>query len=569
MGVVKLAAVLLGFFASSVGAWVPTGAQDLTLRNECRPGSLARRIVDHFRGAEKLSFDPRVWRQFESIVQSHFNSCGDELQRSSLSNVLDYAEMAMVTYDVSQHPRMQEIRLEISGSDLKVRGFLALQNTVEARPLVIFQCGLTCDLNDPSMLFTLMVYHDMGPFHVLLLPSSSGYQFLKDNRVFAVGGLEEGRHIVDIASQIESGALSWSKYVSRIHLFGMSLGGHSSLYAALYADHLKLQSRLRGPLFSSVFVGCPVVDFKPSLEHITGESLIAKLLRRKIFHNVVEMLSFVPFFGQYFDAGDTSFKPSQAQLREMLVSGAWDYYKNRTVREEWGTPPFESLRFARESQLWETMKFSGQPLRHLQTPVYVWAPRNDEVVLFEQNSAQLFREDARLSERRIFRLDTPKGGHCAFPSLYGWAGASAMMNALFLARSPELLEQMRITHIKFPRRLGLSQRASPRRWRTDVTWIAVENKPHISLRMQFREVPCRTGAGGAQRCSGFEFMKFKYSELGLSEDLIPSSAVEAHGLTRWLNARLNLLDKKQSPLSKTDNPEFLQWRRFSSIGNSP
>ena len=558
-----LAPALLVLIALRARAWVPTGAQDLTLRRECRPEALSSKIVKNFGGSSKRdSFDPGVWTNFEGVVQGYFDDCGDELQRSSLSNVLDYAEMSLVTYDVRKHPRMKEVEFLLPSSGMKVRGLIALQNTSERRPLVIYKCGLTCDLYDPSMLFTLMVYYDMGPFHVLLLPSSSGEQFIKVNRRFAVGGLEEGRQLVEIARYIESGNWTYSKNISRIHLFGMSLGGHASLYAAMYADHLQLQSRETGPLFSSVFLGCPVVDFKPSLERVTGESVIAKILRRTIFKNVVEMLSFVPFFGQYFDSRDTSYNPTQGALQEMLRSGAINYYAAVTERGPWGTPPLEDVRFQESGELWDWMNFSKRPLDLLETPIYVWAPRNDDVVEFKTNTQQLVAGDKRQPQRKIFSLDTPLGGHCAFPSLYGWAGASAMMNALFLARSPEIVSKLRVIDIKFPRKLGYKARASARRQRTDATWIAVENKPYITLRMQYREVPCRLGTGGPQRCNGFETMKFSYAELGLSDANIPKSSVEAHGFTRWLNGRLKMLDAEKRALTQSENPEYLRWIRL-------
>jgi len=555
-----VATLLLASFGAA--AWVPSGAQDLTLKKECRPEVLTSIVIERFgRRSNSATFDSRDWKDFEKILQGYFDECETELQHSSLSKVFDYAQMNLVTYDMRNHPRMKQVEFKIPGRGVTVRGVLAIQNSTQPRPLIIYQCGLTCDLYDASMLATMMIFYDMGPFNVLALQSNSGGEFVKANNVFAVGGMEEGHQLLEIARYIKSGNWEYSKYVTQIHLFGMSLGGQAAMYAGLYADHDRLQEGA-SRLVKSVFVGCPVVDFKPSFERVTSNSLLSKLIRNTLFKNIVEAMAAVPFFGRYFDTSSSKkFKPSQELLQEMLSAGAVDYYKQRTRESEWGTPPLEDVRFRTAADVWGWMNFSKRPVELLETPLFVWAPRNDNVVEYPTNTGKLLQSDARNPEPKIYTLDTPRGGHCAMAAVYGWQTSAAMMNAFYLAQSPEMLSKLRVYDLRFPIKPKMRAAGGARK-RTHVAWVARENKPKITLRMQIQHMPCGFERGVAKSCSGFEEVDFTYAELGLSNAHIPKSKIEAQGVSRWLNASLRFLDVNKQPLGQSQNPAYLRWTRY-------
>lgn len=311
----------------------------------------------------------------------------------------------------------------------------------------------------------------------------------------------------------------------------------------------------------SVFVGCPVVDFKPSFERVTGDSLLSKLIRNTLFKNIVEAMAAVPFFGRYFDPSDKRFKPSQQLLQKMLSEGAVHYYQQRTRKSDWGFAPLADVRFENAEDVWGWMNFSKAPIELLKTPMFVWAPRNDNVVEYRTNTEKLIQADAQNAERKVYALDTRRGGHCAMAAAYGWQTTAAMMNAFFLAQSPEMLSKLRVYDMKFPSKARMKAAGGARK-RTHVAWIARENKAKITLRMQIYEMPCRVERGVARVCGGFEEVDFTYAELGLSEAYIPKTKVEAQGTSRWLNASLRFLDVNKQPLGQTQNPAYLRWTRF-------
>lgn len=547
---------LIVAFMPNLWAWVPTAALNFQTRQDCRPEVLSQRIL---KSKNELS-----WEEKEIIVQNFFNRCEEDLKKNQLTNLVDYVEQALIQYETEEHSGIRKVAFSLPEGHV-VKGLLALKKTKEKIPLVIFKCGLSCDIDDPSVIHALIVFFDIGPFHLLVLPSNSGPDFIKTNRVYAVGGIEEGKQIVDIASFIDSGAWEYSNRFSRIHLFGMSLGSHATLYGALYGDYVQRDSN-KESLFSSVFAACPVVDFKSSLEHITGESLVAKILRKVQFSHLPELMTWVPFFEKFHSNSNKPFKPSPKEIYEILTEGTIDYYRNKTIRNPWRAQPLDGLKFNDKDTLWNWMDFSKQPVNSLKSPVFVWATENDDVVLFESNSKKLFEADDQLANRKIYKLKTKNGAHCAFPSEFGWGVSSSVMNSLMISKSPELLssawtKKVLISQDKIPTRV----RANKLRVRTDITFQANVNKNLITLRTQLRNLRCVTGSnrsGIQQSCVTQHTMKFKFEELGLSPSKIPQTKVEAQSLTRWLNSRAVLFESDGSPLSADGNPVGIKWTLY-------
>lgn len=492
------------------------------------------------------------------MTQRYFDRCGDLLQRGG-NHLFNYAHMATMDYDFQNHPYFKDVEFKLPHSERIVRARLAMKPGKGKRPLVIFQCGLTCEHEDPSMRFVSMIFNDMGPFHLLLLPSNSSDTFVKDNKIFAIGGLEEGRQIVQIASALTAEDSQYAERISQVHLFGSSLGGHSSYYAALYSQFREEELGTKKPLLSTIAVGCPVVDLGTSLDYITGDAFMAKLLRSTLLRNIADLLLIIPFFSNG-EIGDASFrKPEPNELRSLLKEGAFDYYKQASLNPNWALPPFDGIRFETRKDLWEASNVAHWPVEYLKRPVFSWAPEDDNVVLYADNSAKLYQRDQSFRERMIFSLRTEKGGHCTYPARFGWRATSAVLNGLFLARSPELLESRyeykKQLHGKYFR---IFQDASLRRRREAVAFLAVQNKDFVRVRSKFVESPCR-GSGGKSRgiCSRTDYTKLPLSFFGLSESRIPRTAVQTDILTRWLNARVTFYNRYGMPVGESENPHFI------------
>ena len=547
-------------------AWIVRGSEDFNVSPHCRPEVLRDELAYHFKKSAGLSDslnNPRVWASLENKLQKYFDLCGDELDGGNVAKIIDYAELELLEYDYRSHPDFRPVTFTLpessTGENLKYRGYLGLKPGGVRRPLVIFQCGLGCDSGDAALRQMAIMFFDMGPFHVLLMPSNSSEHFVKENKIFAVGGLQEGRQLVKIAQLIESGAWPYSKYVSKIHLFGTSLGGHSSYYAAAYADHLPNR---RDPLFATVAVGCPVVDLKSSLEHITSSAFIAKLVRKAVLGNVAKVLSFVPFFDPWISGQPESYKPSQQELREMFVSGTQDFYERRLSSADWALPPFENYGVDRSKQFWTNLDSSTSVIPELSRPIFSWAPKDDDIVLYESNSKVAYRADLPNGpHRKIYKLETEAGGHCAFPSRYGWQASSVVFNSVFESRSPELLSQRRFRKVKIPDHLlPHGARASGRNWRIRSQWIASPGKDYVELRTFFHQKFSRdrNRSTSIHRSREDVSVRVPVKLLGLSKRAFLKTDIEAQSFTRWLNSRITLENSSGARIGQTDNPSYFK-----------
>jgi hypothetical protein len=561
-------AILLGVLCENMRvqaqSYAPTGAANILSPPDCREEAFMQNVIGHLaRTGNGDKWNGRNWSDVERIVQRFMDRCSDHLYQGSFSSVIDYLQIRLARYKLREHGDIRLTTFDLKEEGFVVRGILALKPDRKPRPLVIYKCGLGCDLNSTSMLYTLMVFFDMGPFNVLLLPSNLSETYLSENRSFAVGGLAEGLQLTKIAKYIHSGDWQYSHLVSRLHLYGKSLGGHAALYASLYADYVERDKNL----FSSVLVGCPVVDFKASLDHITSDSLIAKLLRRFVFKNLREIISLVPWFDQFFFQNPT-YKPDANTFKSIVLAGSYEYYRNKTVLTTWANAPLENITFNREENFWKWMDYSQLPIPKMKTPVYLWAPTNDNVVPFRTNSQKLFRSDQSLQERRIYRLHTRAGGHCMFPSVFGWSTTAAILNSFFVAQSPELLHQMKFIPLRLAaNKLDRSFTASSRRWRTGLTWEAHPKKLYVTLRGSYRKVPCHSSSRRISHCRSSSQHRFSFQELGLNPMLAPNTRTEAEALSRTLNSRLRFVDPNGHPLSKTGNPAGLRMLHYGKLNH--
>lgn len=531
----------------------PTAEIDLLISPECRPQNLQRKMLRHFQDNSQELPEAELWSEFERIVQSHFDDCGDELKRQPSLRLLDYSEMSSLEYEFDEHPQFQNIEFQIPGKDRVVKAKLGLKPGEQKRPLVIFQCGMACQPGTFTSHFATMIFFDMGPFHVLLLPSNSSEAFIKPNKTLALGGLEEGQQIVHIAKQIMAPESKLSKHVSRIHVHGISLGGHSTYFAALFGQHLS--SPNSPSLISGAAVGCPVVDLEPSLDHMASGALIPKILRMTILRDFTQLLAGIPFFQQW-GRGPLPEKPTGEELQLLVKEGVFDHYRSESVKSDWALPPFEDVAIHNKNDLWDANDVSQWPEGLLRRPVFSWAPSDDEIVPFDINSQKLYSVQRSYAERQVFKLKTERGGHCVFAADFGWGTASAMLNGVFLAQSPELIERIRESRrVLTARELRSLGWASARKQRESITLQASPKSSYVKVVSIFKEFPCRRvgrQSGGVCRSTKSAFLPLSY--FGMKNSEMPQTAIQAQALSRRLNIRSMFYDRYGRPVSATENP---------------
>ncbi len=537
------AAFILLFAAFQVSwSFVPSTRIDLSLSENCRPEFLEDGILA--RSGSQV--------EIESFLHDYFRRCEFALRKRSSSTWLAAVTRHKIDYNLEERVNIRRVEFVDQRDGVMRPGLLALQRGNRARPLVIFQCGALCNLNDPSMRSIMISLYDTGVFHVLALPSSSGSEYQKINGVMSLGGLDEGRQLMRIALMLRDRSYPYASKISDIHLFGVSLGAHSALYASLYADHY--ESTFGRRPFDSVFVGCPVVRLQESIENITRKSVIGRVFYssfitqiRDIFHSNSVLRDLIPDL--------RGFRPQYAELRNIIARGALDYYKNKTRDPSWGLNPLADLRINTIEDLWATNDYIEMGHPRKSRPLFIWNSRNDPVVEHENNTQDLLQRDFDSGQRRVFGLVTPRGHHCMFEAAYGWQTTGAVFRGYMLSQSPEFARSRQRSSLAItPDRLPENFRVRVHERRTGIYWIVDRSSKAIELRTTFRHKDCAPeGKLHNNLCFRKSTIGFSYDELGL-RDHFPVNNSEREALERRLNSNYRIYGASGRYLSTREDP---------------
>ena len=547
----SLAIILASFisFQNSIAlAWVPTGGPQPLDHQECSSFVLRDLIFD---SANDPSSQMRA-------VQSYFDRCGPLLDKYDPADTVGTAfAFAQVSETEFLYPNFKDYPV-IRTDGAKLRGLLALQPQTDRfprRPLVIIQCGIGCNQRDASIRQVLMFLHEEGPFHVLLVPSSTGSDFIADNGVWTMGGIDEGREIALLAERLRAPGSDLANRISRVHVMGLSLGGHTAFYSALYSSHRTLPD---GSLpISSVLAACPVADLQASLRHIFNDPFVSGQFLPFFLATAKLASQTVPMFKQLFGDLQSVQTLTAEQAEKMVDVSAAAVYASKTSNPDWALAPFRGLSMSTSDQVFQYSRFQNFA-DLLRMPVYVWAAKNDMVVGYDANAGVL-KPSSNLN-----LVTTPYGNHCLLSNSYGWTVASMMLRALLISRSPELMDSMEFhfrtigPSVPFTAQFGAVDPDEHRvylQWRTTqasdkaklVATIYKGNKctsitetdPECNLRRQTVLVPLKW--------------------FGLNP---PKTVDEVQTMTRWLNSNVRVSGKKLGLLKPTENPFQLDWISF-------
>ena len=251
-------------------------------------------------------------------------------------------------------------------SGLRVKGLLALKaetwHPAKQLPLVVIRSGIFSNSSEflPER-FLFIQYFQQMPFHVLLLESPSGSEFVQRNQQLVFGGHEEAQQSEEIAELLKK-RLSFHT----LHLVGVSLGGQGVLASALQ----------QSSQFQSVTAFCPLVDLEATRDRHLRE-------------------------GWGMKAADFWIRERMGQVEALRFS-------------DWSAPTrsfFEVL--DRKKDFWQKNRLALE--KKFQKPLLVLATVRDSLVPYELNSGRYLigREDVEL-------LPLQAGTHCSLPGAYDW-----------------------------------------------------------------------------------------------------------------------------------------------------
>lgn len=536
--------------------WIPSGGSQKTLNanedDSCDPRRLSQALLSSVN-------TPRG--QVE-VAREYMARCRKPLGKT-IDSALTWFAMgaeAQVAYDYTHHRNVRYI--EIPNPDgLLIRARLALKPGNDARPLIIVKCGIHCNLGSPSLKITLMVLHDEGPFHVLLLPSVTGSDWETDNNSVVIGGLDEGRQIFNVARYLQSPAFEFSKRISAVHVVGFSLGGHATLYSALYSDNNPRPDGSR--YIRSVFAGCPAVDLEASVRRLYTRTPVGYLLSERLWSQILQVGRFTPGLGQILP--NPSQRPSMDKYPGILERASFEYYREVTRDATWALAPFQNMRMEQSQDIWKYNSLPSYFDRMTKTPVFVWSSRDDQVVLPSMNSDLMADYADEHPESPFQVMTTPQGAHCAFLEMFGWRTASEAIRGYFLSRSPELLERREFHRVPLEFRGSAPKLASYERIHR-LEWLVAKDQDTAELYVQIRAPLCPPspiqGASMIQPCT--RHYTVPLSVFGLKPSDTPANKGEAESLTRWLNGNVVVSGEQAGRLGNREVPAQVEWTSYDA-----
>jgi len=542
----KLAPLFLLFALHACGdEWIPTGGwQGQNKIEGCEAIDLEKALnASHVRPGEQAA-----------ITKKFFERCDKDLSREERNAYHQLFQFEKIRYDYQKLRAAEKIEfLDSDGNLTRMTLYMKPGNAV--RPLVIIKCGLQCDPQSTTLGVNLMHLFDEGPFHVLLTPSVTGPTYQKDNGIIALGGYDEGRQLFRLAQWVKSSGFKYANRVQEVHVSGMSLGGGSALFAALYASHnLDPQGQ---PYIKSVFAGCPVVDVRKSVEGIYGGGMLSKLFKFNFWTQMKEVVNSVPILKELFGDADLEDKKNLLEIPEIISRGALAYYKRATRNANFNLAPFHNERISSADDFWKLNRF--QDVAHLvKIPVFIWAADNDKVVNSFDNTDLLKNQDPKIYSA----IRTKKGNHCMFADSFTWKIVGGVLRSTFLAHSESLKQRTRtqILPVAYDRIVTDSGKHD---------WFKADSSRRQRV-LQWRALPKQNRAQliayGKTRCpqlgkdceSGFSIRNVQFSKILLSEKEVPQNEVEAQALTRYLNSNVWIWGQRAGRIEANEEPKIFE-----------
>ncbi len=466
-----------------------------------------------------------------------------------------------IYYGLFENPLIRSVKITISetfsdNSKHKtiVRGLLALKDDKKPRPLVIIKVGLFSSLSStpPPILFFMHLF-DEAPFNVLLLNSDTGDEYYIDNKRLSLGGLGEGRQLIQIAQWLRTTQSGLSNRISSLHMLGMSNGGHAVLYAAAYNGHSKAgASSNKGPL-DSVTALCPMINFQRSTEYILRDAsvFLSAYFRRT-------MKKYLNRAAQYVPSLEERIRLAGRLDRAKDIIGV---YTGQLLGEykgfspEWYLPPFKDGQISTANQLYNVNNFIEKSSL-VKIPTLVWSTKNDSVIEYSKNAGPL---KAKNQNSKVAVLGTKYGNHCEYSARFGWSLTSRVLTSYILSNSPEFSVEKGLAPIELD---TPTLRKGERH--TTQEWSASKNSPDLRVTFytyrKFNSPFIPFGSGEKAHISQFT-VTVPYTKLLPLGITVPASDAEAQSLTRWLNINVELLTQGKLRLpGSSESPKYIRWQ---------
>ncbi|UYL09944.1 hypothetical protein B9G69_005060 [Bdellovibrio sp. SKB1291214] len=493
---------------------------------------------------DQLLSKKRTTEEYFKAVKQFMNDCQSELAYGSPKGILSLAKMAVDEYKFFKHPQVTSLQIPLSNG-VVVPAIVALKQDSRPRPLVVMKCGVFCGADQNAFNVThLIQLFDLAPFNVVLLANQTGLDYLIANSHFSLGGWSEGYEALLAGKWLRE---KWAHRdrISSMHLMGMSLGGNAAVFGAAFNDMYPMGNGQK--VYNSATAVCPVISLKPTLEHLYSDNVIGpvfNMMTRSQFRKARGYLTDIPEM-----VADDQL-PARKQMPSYLGDMASTSLQRRGIAST--TPEF-----------FKSNNFWNLPNK-VQTPLMVWASKDDNVVSNKLNAQVFETDDYYETAPNVGVVNAKYGSHCAFSAAYGYQTAALMLRSFVLHNSPEFVDSYKRSEM--PWKFGFKKISSVyqhvgQSWKFE----AKSQKASVTFRMYnfvankncYFKNPFGDEVAG---CITTRQIDVPISEIAPMGARVPANDVEAQALTREFNSKVEFLTDGK-PMNGTSSSNFvLSWR---------
>lgn len=408
--------------------WMPDGTNSYYSSEACDPFTVGARISQSTSKQE--------------IIAS-INSCEKQWRREGNSVIRSLMSYLNVDYRLSENPYLRPVKIHLpEGTTL--RGIIAIKADYKARPFVIARTGIFGSASDNATVrHFIMNYFDASPFNLLVLENISGSEFQKDNQAVAAGGFDEGRQIIEIIDILKNQYSSLARYISSVHVVGVSLGSHGVLYSALYDS--QNPSKDGQHRINSATAICPVVNLEPTMKSIFSWSIESLYYRMLTLEQIRSLFSTIPIIGNFLNPEKLN-NIDQFMLFKITSDMTFAYYQQQTKDKPWNLRPFMNLSLREKDEFWLVNQY--EYYSHLNTvPTLLLYSNDDSFVKPELNAKIIEKDHNNVSKSSTAVVAFKDGSHCALSVAYGWQTMNILLRSKIISASKELHPEIEIFNI--------------------------------------------------------------------------------------------------------------------------
>lgn len=516
---------------------IPDGLSTKDIEPKCDP----RRFEDSIIG-KKLSTSDYFAR-----LQRYFSICQRELTKNSPKGLWGLLKFSRFIYPFLSHPQVSEFLVKLPDGT-KVPGVLALKNDTRPRPLVIVKCGVFCSAaQTASVKNYLMHLFDQSPFNVLILANQTGMDYIYHNKRISIGGWTEGYEVLQVGKWMQE---EWEhrNRISSIHLMGISLGGNAAVFGASYNDIYRLQNGKK--VFNSVTAICPVVSLKPTLEKLYDGLLVGKVFATTTKEHFLEAKKYIK------DVPDLISEETLPKNRRAYPALIGQLAAESMSRRGYN---IDGVTFLKKNNFWNLPSV-------IETPMLVWASRDDSVVSNRLNAQTIQYDDRYEQLPNVGILNLKYGQHCGFSSVYGAQASAAVLRTFVLQHSPEFMEDYAKKRtlswpLKFPKLPSEYEHVGQ-------TWVFQKGSKEVKVSFRIFNWLADSECGelgpwaSSIKCTQSWDYKVPISSLATMGARVPRTDAEAQALTREFNTKVEFRITGH-PLNGTNSDKFfMSWRNY-------